>query len=266
MGFSRLTPASNLEVSSLGVGTPASGTPGDLVAETPRSKVVGSSNSERFGYDALYNGGSYSTAVGNQALYNGGSFSAAVGFVALYNGGSYSTAVGSQALYGGGSNSTAVGNAAVFNGGSNCTAVGFDALYNGGSYSTAVGVSAGPTSPLNYTLSLGYKTEPGGAGSVCIGTDSLGNGATSFATDEFVLGTVNHLVQIPGHLQPTYSQPALPANPPVSGTVYQNTTGGTVKIIIPVTATAIGGSAQLALGPTNAPVVWGGAEQIGVSG
>jgi hypothetical protein len=52
----------------------------------------------------------------------------------------------------------------------------------------------------------------------------------------------------------------------VSGTVYQNISGGPINIIIPITATAIGGSAQLALGPTNAPAAWGGADQIGVSG
>lgn len=60
--------------------------------------------------------------------------------------------------------------------------------------------------------------------------------------------------------------PTLPANPPVSGTVYQNTSGGPEYIIIPVTATAVGGSAQLALGPTSSPPDWGGPEDIGVSG
>ena len=67
------------------------------------------------------------------------------------------------------------------------------------------------------------------------------------------------------HFNATPTVPALPANPPVSGTVYQNTTGGPINIIIPITATAIGGSAQLALGSTNTPGAWGGAEQIGVS-
>ena len=68
------------------------------------------------------------------------------------------------------------------------------------------------------------------------------------------------------HVNATPTTPALPANPPVSGTVYQNTTGGPINIIIPITATAIGGSGQLALGPTTTPPDWGGAEQIGVSG
>ena len=69
-----------------------------------------------------------------------------------------------------------------------------------------------------------------------------------------------------GHINATPTTPALPVNPPLSGTVYQNTTGGPVIIAIPITATAIGGSAQLALGSTNAPGAWGGAEQIGVAG
>lgn len=69
-----------------------------------------------------------------------------------------------------------------------------------------------------------------------------------------------------GHINATPTTPALPANPPVSGTVYQNTTGGPIIVVIPITATAIGGSAQLALGATSSPSDWGGAEQIGVSG
>lgn len=69
-----------------------------------------------------------------------------------------------------------------------------------------------------------------------------------------------------GHFNPWPSTPSLPANPPVSGTVYQNTSGGPIFLSIPITATAIGGSAQLALGATDTPSDWGGAEQIGVSG
>ncbi len=88
------------------------------------------------------------------------------------------------------------------------------------------------------------------------------------------LGSYNNVVTVnspgPGifapHLNAPATTPALPANPPVSGSVYQNTTGGPIFLAIPITATAIGGSAQLALGTTASPAVWGGAEQIGVSG
>ena len=76
----------------------------------------------------------------------------------------------------------------------------------------------------------------------------------------------NITMENPFHFLPNITQPALPANPPVSGTVYQNTTGGTIKIKIPITATAVGGSAQLALGSTATPPDWGGPEDIGVSG
>ena len=71
---------------------------------------------------------------------------------------------------------------------------------------------------------------------------------------------------IADHVNATPTTPTLSANPPVSGTVYQNTTGGPIIIVIPITATAVGGSAQLALGSTSSPADWGGAEQIGVSG
>ncbi len=64
-----------------------------------------------------------------------------------------------------------------------------------------------------------------------------------------------------------YSPGSLGTNPPVSGTVYQAPTVGRPQLVtIPITATAIGGSAQLALGPTSAPSAFGGPEDIGVSG
>ena len=78
--------------------------------------------------------------------------------------------------------------------------------------------------------------------------------------------TVTGNLVVDGHLNPTPRSQVLAANPPVSGTVYQNQTYGPLLVIIPITATAIGGSAQLALGSTNTPPDWGGAEQIGVVG
>ena len=79
-------------------------------------------------------------------------------------------------------------------------------------------------------------------------------------------GTTVASITDTGHINPNPTTPALPANPPVSGTVYQNTTGGPIIITVPITATAVGGSGQWALGSTNTPGDWGGAEQIGVSG
>lgn len=56
---------------------------------------------------------------------------------------------------------------------------------------------------------------------------------------------------------PTPALAALPtANPPVSGTVYQNTGATTLKISLGIAATAAG-TAQWALGPGSAPAAWG---------
>lgn len=57
-----------------------------------------------------------------------------------------------------------------------------------GSYATA----------RNRGTALGRKAKAGGVGSVAIGTDNQGNGATTFNDNEFVLGTENHNVKVPG--------------------------------------------------------------------
>ncbi len=69
-----------------------------------------------------------------------------------------------------------------------------------------------------------------------------------------------------GHINAAPSTPTLPANPPASGTVYQNTTGGPLTLVVPITGTAAGGSAQLALGSSSTPPPWGGPTQIGTLG
>ncbi len=66
------------------------------------------------------------------------------------------------------------------------------------------------------------------------------------------------------HLLPSWTAPALPANPLVSGTVYQNTSGGPMVVIIPVTGT-IAGTVQLALGVVTPPPNWGGAETLSLN-
>ena len=97
-------------------------------------------------------------------------------------------------------------------------------------------------------------------GAVTTANNTLDDGATGLAT---LLGLT---IQAGYHLNPAYVVRALGVNPPISGTVYHNTSGGPLLMIIPVTATAIGGSVQLALGSSGAPPAWGGAAQIGVSG
>ena len=68
-----------------------------------------------------------------------------------------------------------------------------------------------------------------------------------------------------GHIIPNPTLPALPANPPVSGTVYQNTTGGPIQIALPVTGGSTADTAQWALGSTSTPGDWGGADTVAVA-
>lgn len=51
------------------------------------------------------------------------------------------------------------------------------------------------------------------------------------------------------------------AQPLVSGTVYQNLTGGPVQVMQPITG-AVAGTAQIALGPSSSPPDFGAAETI----
>jgi hypothetical protein len=101
-----------------------------------------------------------------------------------------------------------------------------------------------------------------------IGIDNDGGTLVRFYANGlvFMYCSITGTLSVAGHINATPTTPALPANPVVSGTVYLNTTGGPIIITVPITATAVGGSGQWALGSTNTPSNWGGAEQIGVSG
>ena len=88
----------------------------------------------------------------------------------------------------------------------------------------------------------------GGTSWVGPGSDAAGN----FSANT-ILGT---------HINPNPTTPALPTNPPVSGTVYQNTTGGPIEIALPVTGGSAADTAQWALGSTDAPGDWGGADTV----
>ena len=164
---------------------------------------------------------------------------------------------------------------------------------SGGSVNVAL------TAPLELPAAVGKplttqggNTLDGGTGGMTVSVSGTGSQAEALALTDSVSGLSTYLrtngtglqvlnsafslpvmlvdqfgtLQVASHVNATPTTPALPANPPVSGTVYQNVTGGPIIIKVPVTATAIGGSAQLALGATNAPTSFGGAEQIGVSG
>jgi hypothetical protein len=67
------------------------------------------------------------------------------------------------------------------------------------------------------------------------------------------------------HINPNPTTPALPTNPPVSGDVYQNLSGGPIRIKVPVTGGTAAGTVQWALGSASAPPNWGGAETIAIS-
>ena len=69
-----------------------------------------------------------------------------------------------------------------------------------GSFNTYVGETArhsGSNDP-SYALGLGSKTAADANGSVAIGTDSGGVGASSTVANQFVLGTANHRYLMPG--------------------------------------------------------------------
>lgn len=80
------------------------------------------------------------------------------------------------------------------------------------------------------------------------------------------LGNLSTLGNIsPGnHLLPKWTAPSIAANPLVSGTVYQNTTGGPIILVVPVTGTAAT-TAQAAIGPTSTPVAYGGAATVALN-
>lgn len=92
------------------------------------------------------------------------------------------------------------------------------------------------------------------------------NGSLTFGGNVHVEGNLSTLSNIsPGnHLLPKWTAPSIAANPLVSGTVYQNTTGGPIILVVPVTGTAAT-TAQAAIGPTSTPVAYGGAATVALN-
>lgn len=62
----------------------------------------------------------------------------------------------------------------------------------------SIGTNAGVDG--NNTVAIGYGTKAKAGGAVAIGIDSSGNPAQTSTGNEFMLGTANHLVNIPGRL------------------------------------------------------------------
>lgn len=208
------------------------------IGDQAQQQVTGSSNTA-IGYQAqlVLTSGTSNLAIGalaQAALTTGGS-NTAVGSECQYplTTGNNNTGIGAgvhrQLLTGSGN--TAVGQGAqnaltsanfntsvgqnsllgVTTGGSN-TAIGISAGYapnSDAANKTTTGIGQvlvggytglGTTAQDNYITCLGYKVTAVGAGAVAIGTDSTGAGAAATASNDFVLGTANHHVKVPGKL------------------------------------------------------------------
>lgn len=194
--------------------------------------------------------------------------------------GSDNTGLGSSALRAQTTGLSATGlgaNAGRNNTSSYSTFVGAGAGYNpGGSSSkasttgqgqTVVGALAGQGSSTarNYITCIGQGTQADGSGAVAIGVDNAGGAASATAQNDFVLGTANHTVRIPGKFalgtafsvgttaKASLNVPAgVAPTTPVDGDVWTTTTGvfarvnGVTQRLSPIvatgTATLVGGT------------------------
>lgn len=127
-----------------------------------------------------------------------------------------------------------------------------------------------PAEPGKPLTTQGGNTLDDGSGTVSIGGGgnalNVPNGNATVGGTAYV-GTVScgGDVAAEGHINPGYAAAALPTNPPASGTVYQNTTGGPIQIALPVTGGTAADTAQWALGSTDTPGDWGGADTVAAS-
>jgi hypothetical protein len=167
--------------------------------------------------------GSRNTSVGHSSLANATTNdNTALGYNALtaQTSGATNTAVGSGAVaaLSTGSGATGVGKsalAAVTTGASN-TAIGLSAGQSNvttGANNTFLGAFSGASANVSHGLAIGYSTSVAANGTVAIGTDSAGTGASAATANYFVLGTANHKLFMPG--LPT-------ANPAVVGQLWNN--------------------------------------------
>lgn len=183
--------------------------------------TTGASNTA-FGALAQYSltSGAGNTAIGAECQYmlTTGVANSAFGSAAQRNitSGGYNCGVGQatqNALTTGNSN-TSIGAYAHLSltAGSDNVAIGKGAGYDPGGVTanatttaggqTCVGAQSGLGSPTQswYITCLGYRTKATAAGGVAIGVDSGGASAAAVAANDFVLGTANHKVKVPGRL------------------------------------------------------------------
>jgi len=211
---------------------------------------LGAGNGTAVGYQA---GKSLTTGVNNTIVGSSGlttattaAYNVAIGAAAMMSTttANYSSALGASAL-----SSTTTGSSNVGVGywaGSNPNGVQANATKTA-SRQVLVGQETGQSSPtqVDDAIAVGYRALIGGAsaiavgsgasanaaGSVAIGRDSTGTSATTSTTDDFVLGTINHTVKIPGALDMgqrqimnvvTHKLATAPASP-VEGQRYYDT-------------------------------------------
>lgn len=146
--------------------------------------------------------------------------------------GASNTIVGSQAgnaITAGGTN-TIIGNAAgqLLNVGGGNVIIGNAATTSGAGTNLSVSIGQSAVT-ATYSVALGYLASSTGNGSVAIGCDSGGAGASTAVNNEIKLGTANHTVNIPGALMAVGTNPAgtgtirLPNNGSVYGRNATNT-------------------------------------------
>jgi hypothetical protein len=127
-------------------------------------------------------------ATGAQAVAMGGGYVEASGVGSLAIGGE-----ASSSTVAGGLRSSAVGADSQAYGDYNFAAAG--ASTNG---LAAIGVGPAASPAGDYAVAIGAATAATNAGAVAIGTDHTGGGAQADLEDDFVLGTANHHVAVPG--------------------------------------------------------------------
>ena len=184
------------------------------------------SNSVGFGNSALSNNttGYLNTAIGSYVLSRNttGFFNTGTGTAALY----FNTT---------GYSNTATGNSALQNNttGDCNTADGYYALLANttGTYNTAIGNGALQSNTTgNNNTAIGSNAnngQPNLNGTVAIGVDSTGISCTVNADNDFVLGTTNHNVQVPGmFFPPQYSSAPTYAK----GAIYFDTTLNKLRV------------------------------------
>lgn len=161
---------------------------GTAVTAIGKDAVATGSNTTAVG-DNADAGGLNSTAIGTGASAFGGANSTATGAGALAIGSQDSTATGAGANASLSIGSTATGAGANAAESFGSTASGAFSDVSGTSFATANGVGSRAG---NNGTAIGAGTSANPNGSVAIGRDSSGNGATASLQNEFTLGTANH--------------------------------------------------------------------------